>query len=114
MGMTYLYRESSELEAQVLRDKHISTEGGLTTCVRKRTETAAGMSRECIELRPRHQEVATGPETDAGGKGAKPRPVVATAHASMDELMSRGWREISADEGRRFLQNASPPARRSA
>jgi hypothetical protein len=109
--MTYLYRESSELEAGELRGKCISMEAGLSTCVRRRTESAAGMNRECIELRPQHP-VAIGPGTDAGGRGETDRAVLAQAHVSVDALITRGWREISADEGRRFLQNASPPARR--
>src|SRR5258708_6038999 len=111
--MTYLYRESSELEAGELRGKCISMQAGLSTCVRRRTESAAGMNRECIELRPCHAEVAIGPGTDAGGRGETDRAVLAAAHVSVDALITRGWREISADEGRRFLQNASPPARRA-
>jgi len=113
--MIYLYRESPNIEAHELRDKHISTEAGLATCVRKRTETAAGMNRECIELRPRHQEVTTIIDTDASAQRAeKHRSILATPHASIDELIARGWRVIDAGEGRRFLQNASPPVRRVA
>ena len=113
--MIYLYRESPNLEAHELRDKHISTEAGLATCVRKRTESAAGMNRECIELRLRHQEVTTTNDTDATSqKAEKHRSILATAHASIDELIARGWRVIDTEEGRRFLQNASPPVRRAA
>lgn len=110
--MTYLYRESSEPEAGELRGKCISMDAGLTTCVRRRTESAAGMNRECIELRPQHPEVTINPGTDPASQGERDRAVLAQAHVSVDALITRGWREISGDEGRRFLQNASPPGRR--